>query len=450
MTFVCWKRIKVISALVSPTRNCVHIYDNGNKQHVIRVPVSIVDTSLVLSDVNDGNGSVNFPEWKLYILAEDGCIYSVTESVVKNSYQRDNSSEVAVGNQEIFDDLINKDTFKVEYSSEPIFELSHHEAVFEEEQTVHSLKVSCGLVAIVTSTPTSWNIVIYPEKLFYDEKNSPRKQTPIFNKSFPRKQNSSEEQVEFLLYFFVSDLINTANCSSSDTLAISASFFKSLFGTEPGLLNSPVLMVCPPGGSVYYAPIKSLDESLVQPKVLCSLLCQVVKISTVCISQNQCDNGFSINQLSKGKNVEGLLIFATNGRCLLAKQNEDNEVTFAPMCMPRPVLDFDVHYNRLFVSSGLDVLESKFEMVDELDVVSFKLSEPETLMSANIQKIICIPKANETISERCDLLSQQLNGDGYLKDFEEIDDLPDERRLNPVFDFQTIAGGRIQNTLQDC
>lgn len=274
--------------------------------------------------------------------------------------------------------------------------------MYREEKTVHSLKVSCGLVAIVTSTPSSWNISLYPETLFHEGKNNPTNQSSIFYQSYPRKQNSSEEGFKFSLYFIVSDLINTADCSSSDTLTISASFFKSLFGTEPGLLNSPVLMFCPPGGSVHYAPIKSLDENLDQPKVLCNLICQVVKISPICLSQNQNDNGLSTNRPGKNKNVEGLLLFAANGRCLLAKQNVDNEVTFTPMCMRGPVLDFDVHCNRLFFSTGLDLLESKFEITNESGGVSVKLSEPETLMSANIQNVICIPKKNETISKYCD------------------------------------------------
>ena len=235
------------------------------------------------------------------------------------------SSKANSSGEDVFSDLLEEDGIELNLSTEPVYKLQSCDLVYDFKTAVCSLCVACGFVAVSSRVQSRLNVHIYEEKDFCEQGNASVMPLRVLelNLDIGRCENDSER---ILTKILISKGITLTNTKSSDCLNVSMELFKALVGQDVCLLCSPVLLLAPPGGSLYFAPIKTLDTS--QPmgslvtcptpnsrlKLLCETTSDVILLDVMNIKISETKT----TQLS-----EMLLVCSQNGLVYLIGIHQD-------------------------------------------------------------------------------------------------------------------------------
>ena len=142
-------------------------------------------------------------------------------------------------------------------STKPVYKLKTCDLVYNFEKNTGGLCVAYGFVVVMCKTDLTLEVQIYREKDFckigsiiepvrvIEIDNICYSENRLYLKHIPVKCLTSAK------------IISTSS-QSSDSVSISTSLFKTIVGQDICLLNSPAVVISPPGGTVYFAPFKDL------------------------------------------------------------------------------------------------------------------------------------------------------------------------------------------------
>ena len=172
----------------------------------------------------------------------------------------DSSSKANSSDEDVFSDLLEDDGIELILSTEPVYQLQSCDLVYEFKMAVSSLCVACGHVAVTSKVESGLTVQIYVEKDFGRLGDATVRPIRVLKLDLAiQLYNNNSYQI--LNKFLISDEIISIPTQSSDCVSVPVGLYKALVGQDVCLLSSPVIVVTPPGGSVYFASIKTLDTS---------------------------------------------------------------------------------------------------------------------------------------------------------------------------------------------
>ncbi|XP_069142660.1 uncharacterized protein [Argopecten irradians] len=318
--------------------------------------------------------------------------------------------------------------------SHAVFHITGDHSLLELDQEVTSLAVGCEVLAIALCNQHSYLIQLYLLTELHSGRNKLPLQTYILQRQLPTHHNDqgsygthhnyteefhygskerSRDRSEVMAGVKFEDrnvslhLVTTRNGnvykeSFSSVLEISKDIFQALCGFQLSLLNSPLLLICPPEGSVYYAPIKSPDTEAGTVRLFCHTHYPVVGVGKLDLKVADIKDPLYLEVGHQDKQT-GLVVTSQDGRALLATLSEGNagKFEFVEIALPGPVLDVDSHGNKIYHSSGMDVYESVLETKPQPAGLSCHIAG---LMYAGAQELACLHDNNCTQGGECDLL----------------------------------------------
>ncbi|XP_033741530.1 uncharacterized protein LOC117328201 [Pecten maximus] len=408
---------EVFSVTLDGSKTRLHVYRQCQLQVIVAVPESVLDVCVGHQTSSDTNNN----EWVLYILTRYQ-LYVVAENQVKNSKSRKSSQqdETKRGNQEIFSELLGKDSmFGVQETmavSHPVYQATKEHSLLEIEEEVTSLAVGCDVIAIGLCCEDHYLIRLYllGELHSGTGRNKLPLQTYVLHRDLSVPYNDQichkthpEYGQQFLdmsrgmclsLHLVRSSDGNSHNQSFSSVLEISKDIFHAVCGFQPSLLNSPLLLICPPEGSLYYVPIKSLDTAVV--RLFCHTHYAVVKVGKINLNVTGIRDPLSLEVRGQDRQM-GLVVTSQDGRALLVTPGSTQKLEFVEFALPGPVLDVDMYGSKIYHSSGADVFESLIETSPEPAGLS---CHTVGLMHAGVQELACLHNSNHTQGGDSDLL----------------------------------------------
>ena len=276
----------------------------------------------------------------------------------------------------MFSDLLDDDGIELSVSTEPVYQLQSCDLVYDFKMAVSSLCVACGLVAVTSRVQSGLKIQIYEEKDLCKQVDANIGPFRILELELDIKpfRNESEQLLSFqdnseqiCTKCLISEDIISTNNKSSDCLNVPIGLFKALVGQDGCLLRSPVILVAPPGGCLYFAPIKTLDTA--QPmrkfvkdetsnsilKMLCETTSDVILLDVLKIE---------ISQIRTKQFAEMLCAFSQNGLVYFMGIHEDTTHDMSgvlqtwSVSVDSPVLCACCYKNMLYHSTGRYVCET--------------------------------------------------------------------------------------------
>lgn len=172
-------------------------------------------------------------------------------------------SSKPVPGDDVFSELLDAGDLELCISTEPVYQLQSADLVykFEAITNITSLCVSCGFVAVTCKIESELAVQIYFEKDLSRSVDSVICPVRVINlKCLGQLDDQCLGQI--ITKYLTSGEMITTHTPSSDCIDIPAKLFKAIVGQDVCLLNSPAILVCPPDGSVYFAPVRALDTSL--------------------------------------------------------------------------------------------------------------------------------------------------------------------------------------------
>ncbi|XP_052088050.1 uncharacterized protein LOC127725232 [Mytilus californianus] len=205
---------------------------------------------------------------------------------------------------------------------------------------------------------------------------------------------------------------------SSDCIRISSYLFKSLLGTEIALMNSAIILFCPPFGSVFYAPIKSIDDQMAETcfhkmTLFCHTSKQVLGIDKICFPTRwEEENRDEENTEKETENQDGLFLVTNDGKCILISSWRNNGAQFAPITIPGPVECFSIYTNTLYHSNSRDLIESEIcaECDNKTGAVTACIVNQQSLGIFNVQQVITVQDQSLVEGTPCLLFYQTKSG----------------------------------------
>lgn len=162
----------------------------------------------------------------------------------------------------------------------------------------------------------------------------------------------------YTTYFIVSESSCTEDYITGNSIVISHELFLTCFGSELSLLKSPIIFICPSSGSVFYTPLKCLEEQTESftdkygsLKLFCNTSQHVVCVQTI--------KFISKWEEQETESKDGLIIVGADGKCLVVSSWRSGGAQFVPVTIPGPVQCCDVYGSSLYHSDDRDVFESQ-------------------------------------------------------------------------------------------
>ncbi|XP_060065032.1 uncharacterized protein LOC132545365 [Ylistrum balloti] len=411
---------ELVSVSLDGTKTRIHIYRQCRLQGVVAVPELVLDMC-VGSQVSHDTANKG---WLLYILT---CcqLYVVDETQVVTSRSEKGlvDNKTKGGNQEIFSELLGKGSIfgmsEFEVVSQPVYQVTRGHSLLEVGQEVASLAVGCGVIVIASCSQDRYVIQLYLMADLHSEtpRNKLPVQTyvihrhltapgndqelcqklPIYTEHGQELHSSPSDQSISLHLVMPNDGISDQQRFSS-VLEISKDIFQAFCGFELSLLNSPLLLLCPPEGSVYYAPIKSLDTIDKTVRIFCHTHHPVIKVGKIEVKVTDRTDGVEGGLQDTRM---GLVVISKDGRALLATLENSQKLEFIEFALPGSILDIDMHDNKIYQSTDMDVFESKLEISPEPLGLSCRTVE---LMYAGVKELACLHNNNHIEGGECNLM----------------------------------------------
>lgn len=305
------------------------------------------------------------------------------------------------------DDLVDPLPLTQQATTERVYTLQESNAI------LHSDRFRCPVGLLTTDT---FIIVAFENEmrlavnLFLKTKlHSGKDISPCVIWSIKKHKTQSDAGGPCCMCIINSDSQDTKSFKSSRKVTVSDKCFEKLFGYETALLRSPVIMICPSGGSVFCAPVKSLDVTSTvdfthnTPQLFYHSYHSIVDIKKVKITDTKHPNQDDIPILfdtSKLKDThEALVMCSTDGKCAIVTTSPEQKwPTFLTFCLPSPILEFAIHNNRLFHTTGSDLYETKLSLTTCDNQVAINHVKPTNLLYHGAVDLLWLPNYSE-ISE---------------------------------------------------
>ena len=309
-----------------------------------------------------------FGEWLFYT--------GFTVQFFHSFRSRSSSPPSSLEDEDVFSDLLDSDEFvngiELSIATKPVYTLKSCDLLHSFNCNIRGFCVAKEFVVIACRTGSEREVCVYRENDL--GKAGSLETIRIFTLNNPcnyQIENKHEFEQTILVKCLISAQISI-DSQSSDSIIISASLYKAIVGQDVCLLGSPTIVVGPPDGSVYFAPIKGLDLSdrnvsaastsmrddyrhgFSQFRILCETTSQVVFLDAMKIKSSSDDE-----ETDTGGEVEVLVICCQNGLVSLmtdlGKQMLLQTQTFSIDSPVRCVCSFR---NKLYHSTGRYVCET--------------------------------------------------------------------------------------------
>ncbi|KAL3883182.1 hypothetical protein ACJMK2_029473 [Sinanodonta woodiana] len=347
---------------------CVFSHKDVETKVTVKSCEEIVDYSLVVEE--DGES------WTLYFITCTGHLHYLFENEAKKGNSLKTESTAA--NQEIFTDLLDEeeDEVIVLHQSTELVHICHTEdSIFNVSGLPVDLCVACDLVTITTFDVDTLTSRVFIKKEIDMCKKKHCDVTPFRCLTFPVREGRNAELVASKacqVFFVTSNLTQATKTSSTDTIKISDKLFHAIFGADVCLLKSPVLLMCPPGCSVYHAPLKCATKNThCMPSMGWEIFCET---SSPVISVAQCNLGVSgADRLGAGDmdsicQSDTMIICVENGTLYVmhneasVKGKDTSGTQFVILFLKNCVADFCTYQNLIYFSTEHNVFQETLIM----------------------------------------------------------------------------------------
>lgn len=116
--------------------------------------------------------------------------------------------------------------------------------------------MACDFVAVTHKIVKELQVHVYREEDFGEKADNAIRPVRVVKLDSVCEDDRS---VPILIKCLTADKLILSATQSSDCVTVSSRLFKCIVGQDACLLSSPAIIVCPPGGSAYVAPVKMLD-----------------------------------------------------------------------------------------------------------------------------------------------------------------------------------------------
>lgn len=378
-------------------------------------------------------------DFLIYCCTTDGKLYKLNQLELEQKL----GSNVNSSEEDVFSDLLEEDGIELSLSTEPVYQLQSCDLVYDFKTAVCGLCVACGLVAVITRAQSRFSVQIYQEKDFCEVVDAAVTPFQVLELDLHIGQFKNDLE-KILTKFLISEEIISTDTQSSDCLNVPVGLYKALVGQDVCLLSSPVILVAPPGGSLYFAPIKTLDSSRPMRsvitdqtsnsrfKLLCETTSDVILLDIMKIK---------IAEARTTKFSEMLLVCSQNGLVhLMGIHHKDKNVSSGlpqtwSASVDGPILCACCFNNRLYHSTGRYICETTVsftvqsakgeKLVPQTEVRRFQLPGVEHIAAYVPKGII------ETDDTPCMLHCSHLNGrTTRLNTAEHFKDLKSNKGVN--------------------
>ena len=287
----------------------IHVYENESRKGIIRSDYPIKDYSII----NDGAGG-----WILYCLTSEGQLLKVNRGQVCNCEQGNYSEE-----DDIFKDFLTEesDNLQLALSTEPFYQLtSVHLVQTFNKDTIRSLCVDSTIILLVFQHPSCYEIQLFTGDLISTHTRTKLSLQKQFMVSFSITCHNLTISPRILYVTYLAAEGEKA-ILSSDHIKLSEGLFQSLFGSEAVLLNSLIILFCPVFGSVFYSPVKTVDDQNFKTgfqnlTLFCQTSNQVIGIEYVQFP-TKWEQDLEREEENRNINQDGLFLATRDGKCFL-------------------------------------------------------------------------------------------------------------------------------------
>ena len=300
-------------------------------------------------------------------------------------------------NLEIFSDLLEPkleeqplDADHVK-STIPVFSLEHRHTLLKVEDKPLSVCSYRDILVILTEDDHRYNF----RALRIQSKESGAEVNGQINGLSLNKTVKIREWGKSLLKIVTADVIEQEMDShkTSDTLRIGNDLFKTLFGSYPALVNSPVLLFCHSDGSVYHISLSFifshakdkhslLERSISYKNTLWKILCEtssaVVNILPMTVPHATCTDDPCTDVEN---DTEVLMICCSNGTVITFHIDPSNpqQESVSQFVVRGPILGTGAFCNKFYHSTVSAIWETSLEIVNIGD------RKPESQLNQTVQ-----------------------------------------------------------------
>ena len=265
------------------------------------------------------------------------------------------------------------DGIELSIATKPVYTLKSCDLLHSFNCNIRGFCVAKEFVVIACRTGSEREVCVYRENDL--GKAGSLETIRIFTLNNPcnyQIENKHEFEQTILVKCLISAQISI-DSQSSDSIIISANLYKAIVGQDVCLLGSPTIVVCPPDGSVYFAPIKVLELSdrnvsvastslrddyrhgFSQFRILCETTSQVVFLDVMKIKSFSDDEETDCT----GGEVEVLVICCQNGLVsLMTDLGKEMFLQTQTFSIDSPVRCVCSFRNKLYHSTGRYVCET--------------------------------------------------------------------------------------------
>jgi hypothetical protein len=183
---------------------------------------------------------------------------------------------------------------------------------------------------------------------------------------------------------------------SSDHIKLSEGLFQSLFGSEAVLLNSLIILFCPVFGSVFYSPVKTVDDQNFKTgfqnfTIFCQTSNQVIGIEYVQFP-TKWEQDLEREEENRNRNQDGLFLATRDGKCFLISSWNKCGVQYVPIIISGPLISFGVHTNTVYYSTERDLFEGEIsaKVDSSSDMVTASMIYQKSLQQYNVQSLVTL------------------------------------------------------------
>lgn len=299
---------------------------------------------------------------------------------------------------DIFKDFLTEesDNLQLALSTEPFYQLtSVHLVQTFNKDTIRSMCVDSTIILLVFQHPSCYEIQLFTGDLISTHTRTKLSLQKQFIVSFSIICHNLTISPRI---FYVTYLAAEGEKAilSSDHIKLSEGLFQSLFGSEAVLLNSLIILFCPVFGSVFYSPVKTVDDQNFKTgfqnfTLFCQTSNQVIGIEYVQFP-TKWEQDLEREEENRNRNQDGLFLATRNGKCFLISSWNKCGVQYVPIIISGPLISFGVHTNTVYYSTERDLIEGEIsaKVDSSSDMVTASMIYQKSLQQYNVQSLVTL------------------------------------------------------------
>ena len=299
---------------------------------------------------------------------------------------------------DIFKDFLTEesDNLQLALSTEPFYQLtSVHLVQTFNKDTIRSLCVDSTIILLVFQHPSCYEIQLFTGDLISTHTRTKLSLQKQFMVSFSITCHNLTISPRILYVTYLAAEGEKA-ILSSDHIKLSEGLFQSLFGSEAVLLNSLIILFCPVFGSVFYSPVKTVDDQNFKTgfqnfTLFCQTSNQVIGIEDVQFP-TKWEQDLEREEENRNINQDGLFLATRDGKCFLISSWNKCGVQYVPIIISGPLISFGVHTNTVYYSTERDLFEGEIsaKVDSSSDMVTASMIYQKSLQQYNVQSLVTL------------------------------------------------------------